>query len=896
MIPSDVRLFTWVDVEEVLLRAQKRGNWPDELHWANAYWDGVELGIKPGWENQKKVVAWLSDIFDPRFKEETLEILLVSTEEGSRRMSVWFEETEEQPEKRRFIPSLSRSVSVRPSSKLVHPAPLDEELPPVVVFHSFKGGVGRTLMAVTLAQAVAESDDKAKVLLVDGDLEAPGLTWLVKDRFPELPIALSDFLALVHGESDPSAAQSLKLTVENLQSLVLDNIYIMPAFRNEDMFTSLEVRPEHLVQGNIDPYILTSLLAHLGQELGVNAVIVDLRAGLSELSSSLLLDPRVYRVLVTTLSDQSLQGTTKLLELLSDLSLPEKDYEPLPAIIVTKVLRELAETQVVYENIEAVFDAAAPFTEEVSSINEAGTGFGADLPLQIVEHYEDLVTLPAEWSKVCSLLKRHGVIQQLKPLLDWIPLSSHEPTSLELNDEAARNKIRRELSVFTQKLVFAENADVDKFLTIQALHNLAMDFKRKTPLTVIVGPKGSGKTYTYLQLTRRKRWERFAEDALDDKVFHKAHVCPVLMPGNLSDKASQLVTECRLATSEALGLFIENLPVTITDYLRDRLRENLHEGNWREIWLNVIAWSIGFRVQQEDAGKAIIEYLREQKQKVVAVIDGLEDFFQSFENNGAQVALRSLLQDVPEWLRQQPDRPLGLIVFVREDMVTNAIVQNSQQLLAKYEPYALNWEVKEALRLVHWIVSKTRVPFINSNQEIKELSFESLSDLLVPLWGRKLGRERSKEARSARWIIAALSDFKGRIQARDLVRFLKIAAEKSLEDDYWKERILVPTAIRLAVKECGDAKIDELGQETPELEEIFNILNNVADERRYIPFAPPEVGLSANQIDTLESSGIVTQEEGKYYLAELFRRSLGFKSVGRSKVLKLARRTWQSVD
>jgi cellulose biosynthesis protein BcsQ len=893
MIPSDVRLFTWVDVEEVLLRARTADNWPSELLWARAYWDGVEIGIKPGKGNRAKISNWLDEIFDPRFRKSELQILLVSMEGTSRAMPVWVEETEDEPAEPCFKPSLARPITVTHSVERIHPEPLDDKLPPVIALHSFKGGVGRTLMSVALAQAIVGSDDQAKVLLVDGDLEAPGLTWLIEDRFPELPVAFSDFLALVHGDQDPLAKESIELTAENLQSLILNNTYILPAFRSQDQFSSLEIKPEHLIQGTNDPFRLTSLIASLGKELEVNAVIVDLRAGLSELSTGLLLDPRVHKILVTTLSDQSVKGTANLLKLLSDLSLPEKKYEPLPAIIVTKVMKELLDSSFVGESLETLVEAAEPFLAST----EDNAEFDTDLPINIIEHKEDLVTLPAEWRRVCDLLERHGVTQKIKSLLDWIPLSlSETPEISQLSDDTTRRDLRRDLFEFSRKLVYAENADVDEFLTIKALRNLATDFSSKTPLAVMTGPKGSGKTYTYLQLIRRQTWGNFVKDALGNQISQKTHICPALKPANLSDRANELVRDCIQSTQKQLELNAKDPPIAISDFLRDKLKEDLHEGDWREVWLKVIAWSMGFHSNQEKLGREAIAFLQKRKQKVVAVIDGLEDFFQDFKEDSAKVALRALLQEVPEWLRQQPDRPLGLILFVREDMIDKAVVQNSQQLLAKYEPYALNWEVKEALRLVHWIVKQTPISLSDCDQDIKNPSFDALSDMLVPLWGRKMGSERSKEARSARWIIAALSDFRGRIQARDLVRFLSISAENSRYDNYWEDRVLVPSAIRSAVKDCGDQKIAELGQETPELKEIFSLLDKVPDESRHIPFAPTEVDLSATQIEILENNGIVTQEEGKYHLAELFRRSLGFKSIGRSKVLKLARQTWQSID
>ena len=46
----------------------------------------------------------------------------------------------------------------------------------------------------------------------------------------------------------------------------------------------------------------------------------------------------------------------------------------------------------------------------------------------------------------------------------------------------------------------------------------------------------------------------------------------------------------------------------------------------------------------------------------------------------------------------------------------------------------------------------------------------------------------SREGRSAEWVIAALSDLKGQIQARDLVRLLSLAANNSMNDKRWNDR------------------------------------------------------------------------------------------------------------
>lgn len=190
--------------------------------------------------------------------------------------------------------------------------------------------------------------------------------------------------------------------------------------------------------------------------------------------------------------------------------------------------------------------------------------------------------------------------------------------------------------------------------------------------------------------------------------------------------------------------------------------------------------------------------------RLVIVVDGLEDLFQDLSGDKAhQTALRALLQEVPEWLGQQPRRPMGILIFVRRDMVLAAVHQNAAQLMARYETYALKWNREEALRLVAWVTMKAEILSDLKVERLQNMEEQDLVQELIPLWGRKLGSDRSREARSADWVIAALSDFRGQIQARDLVRLLHLAAKKSVIDPYWKDRVLVPGAIKNALPECS---------------------------------------------------------------------------------------------
>ncbi|MBU1662688.1 MAG: ParA family protein [Chloroflexi bacterium] len=888
MIPQDIRLYTWVDVEEVLVRAQQEHAWPKGLIWARAYWDGLTLGIHNGTKDQ--ILAWLSDRFDPRFDLENARILLQSMPGEQRELATLFEETTETPARPRFSPSLARPSVLWPPSAQEYPEPMPLDWPPVIAFHSFKGGVGRTLHALAFARAITNKQGVgSRVLLVDGDLEAPGLTWLIRNRFPTPPVSFVDFLSLVHGDPNPDAKGSIELVANQIGNLLLDDIYILPAFRSPAQFSSLEIKPEHLIQGARDPFIFTTMLAKLGKSLGVDAVIIDLRAGLSELSTGLLLDARVYRVLVTTLSDQSIEGTCLLLDLLGKTAPPRQEDDPLPALIVAQIPTNLQQGDLLKPFEERLISAAMPLWKN----EQGGEEENISLPSLIdCDFNQEFQVLPGDWNDLIARLDKSRLLEQIDPLVDWLPISPPASAEIPKPDPARLKPEREKLARFANRLIYAETGDLGEFLAISPLRNLAADFSAKGPIVVVVGAKGSGKTYTFLQVVRRETWETFVRDTGIPNISVAARISPILKPKNLEEKANLIVQGTKRKTTQALDLASPHPLHENLDYLRNSLRENLHEGEWRERWLDVIAWSTGFEAGQQNAGRGLANYLREKDHSIVVVIDGLEDLFQGLSsNNNQQIALRSLLQDVPEWLEQQPSRPIGLLVFVRQDMVIDAVKQNPAQLLARHEPYALRWGSEEALRLVAWIAAKVEVLSLKIKQ-LPEMRKSALVDALVPLWGRKLGSDRSREGQSAEWIIAALSDLNGQIQARDIVRFLYEAAQDSATDTYWKDRLLVPAAIRRTVKICGEEKIKEIEKENPVLGKILSKLSQLSDEERQIPFTQEQIPLTREEFRILEDNGIILREGEEYDMSEIFRQGLDFKLKGgrRPRVLTLARR------
>jgi len=919
---TGIRLYTWVDVEETISQTLEREPTPSWLLNASAYWEGLTLTVKPNCSID--ALEWLADVFAPRFIPLDSDdigpaIVLESTDSAPRLLQVFIEEDAGFITPVRFVPSFQKRFGTLKQATIPLPEPIPGA-PPVITFHSFKGGVGRTAHAIALAKAISNRNET--VLLIDGDLEAPGISWLLHSRLAEPPISFADFLALVQGDNDPNYGSAISLTCERLQNAELDNIFVMPAFRTIESYISLEIRPEHVVQAAKDPYVLTYVLAKLGQALGVSAVIIDLRAGFCELSAGLLLDPRNYRVLVTSMGGQSIAGTEQILHLLgrtetaANQSSRKSDY-PLPAVIFNMSPATSP------DEINILLDACQ------KRILEAATAFieGGDdwqLPFYVSYFDANLLGLPLQWEEVMLLLDRSGIAKTSQEFAELLPQRINyfdQPVIRIEGDIVAK---RRDLEEFTKKLIYAEASSENDWLITSPLQNLASDNRRQVPTVVVVGAKGAGKTYTFLQLARIGSWNAFVQkvDELTTRMAtqgksnlftvqtnnetaatysvhtpFEATVFPVLESRHLGQDARDLVKKTQEAARSALGFSGAMSSDEVRKVILDTLKVNLHAIDWREKWLNIIAWSLGFQVNDEKAGAELAKHLRAKRQRVVCVFDGLEDLFSQFsiEASQEQVALRALLQEVPDWLNQQPGKPVGIVAFVRQDMVSTTIQQNSRQFLDLYSAYALKWSREEALRLVAWTAIAAGVLGELSIFQLQDMDEQDIIKNLYPLWGQKLGRAKSREGHSAAWVIVALSDYKRQIQARDLMRMLNQAAHKSVPDHQWTDRLLTPGSIRQSLQNCSEEKIQEIEDENPSLKEIFNKMRDHAGNRS-IPFKQEELALTAAEIKTLEDNGVllrVRESEGDaYYMPEIFRHGLGFeiKSGAKPKILSMVYR------
>lgn len=283
------------------------------------------------------------------------------------------------------------------------------------------------------------------------------------------------------------------------------------------------------------------------------------------------------------------------------------------------------------------------------------------------------------------------------------------------------------------------------------------------------------------------------------------------------------------------------------------------------------------------------EMLEKENKKIVILIDGLEETLRNVsKSEDEKKAVRVLCQDIVTVLKSRHPR-IGIIVFLRRDMAQDAITVNFAQFRKANEQAELKWSSSDALRLAVWLVSQADKDFYDADISIDVASQEIIDRYLIQLWGMKLGKPSSNEAYSSRWILAALSDFNGQLQARDIIRFLQYAAVPTTKKVPYDDRLLMPADIKDAVQKCSTDKMDEIKDEYATLKPIFEKLSTLPEEQKTLPLKHSEARLSISEEKSMEQEGYLKREGEVYYLPEIVRHALGFRyeKGARPRVLSL---------
>ena len=911
-----LKFLTWLDVRRLIRKKTVYGSQlPEGITAINCFSDALEISLT-SFEKQATAESTLLEWFGEWYQGESQVIQL---DLGNSVLPVEFLEEELKTDKSTpirpfweeivYINDSDADEEVKSSKNLYLPEPFTT-VPSLITFYSFKGGVGRTTHLAAYIFALLEcAKDVGKpitILVIDADLEAPGLTYWDKTAKQQPTVSFIDFLEAYHCSPLPTEETLDLFAKEVKKSPKYEGesiFYFLPACLSDEQLLDTPILPENLVRSPGNGWNFGDAIHQLGSVLEADYVLIDLRAGISEISSPLIFDPRVQRFFVTTATEQSVAGLSLVLKQVSRVAPSEEDVDSSkyfdPSVIVSFLTKELKELPA-FENALVKFSTA--YTQTTRS--EDSNIYAKRLDIQETDFSQELLYINS-WQEAQQKLAPTTIMRVAREWAESQIKDSIQP--IEIEGSAAQgslDEIRKFRSICKQ-YEFAESGSGEGLLITDMLKNLATNFRTSLPRIVSLGAKGSGKTFIYVQLSRLKYWDSFIRIALKEESESRVHIFPFLQSKTLQDPARKIIENAREEVNKALGSNIpEFTQSTYENRIQRSLEEDLTERQWTEFWVNEIARSLGIILEQQKTVslQEINTYLENKQIRIVYLFDGLEDIFKEIASNDRQkLALRTLI-DLPNRLSEIRKANLGLIILLRRDFLRYAITQNVGQFESLYHPYDLSWNVDSFLKLVYWVCSQAQV-IGASEDKVDSLGKEELVTELKKLWGEKLGG--ANEARTAGWIFAALTDFKGRLQARDIVRLLFNAADITIErseemqfDKWVLDRLLPPKAIRGALDPCSARKVIEAAEEYPEFNIwVRKVENEYTEQQKRIPFTAENLNLDRATITMLEDMGVIYEDRAKdnstsYYMPEIFRTGLKFTSVkgARPRVLVLKRK------
>jgi MinD-like ATPase involved in chromosome partitioning or flagellar assembly len=904
---------TWMDVARRLAcLSLSDDSIPPNLVRARVAWYGITFETTASVQTPL-LVSWLESLFPARIRENPLRLELEGPIKGAE-LLIELEIVEAESNFHQSFGIIDGVVEFKKSFAVNVPRPV-----PVVAALSVKGGTGRTTTATAFALRWASSSNKP-VLLVDGDLEAPGISYLFQNFAGTPKISLEDVITLAHAEETSEGSETIVFASERLRDhLIPGNLIVLPLRRDIEELASSALRPEHLSTPQ-RPFALADILSQIAARLGCSGVVIDVRAGLVPLGVTLAMDPQVSPIIVTTLADQSIRATAGLVRFLAREIRRAGGNLRRPLLVINRVPAVFKQTGMDKILIEPLIsDLLASLVSDQSLDIGSTQGIFDNLtdldPFAQVEVPElpDIQVPSGEWIGFVEQISGSGFNRIVGSGMDqWIAAeleSNYSQNIIEVEVVAtpAKKSGRDQLADYARQLIAAENAQgqVPKPLVTQPLAAMAQRFQSEVPIAVSEGAKGTGKTLAARYLISQGLWSSAVQSLIGVQGAVSAVILPVCASIQSSSVFQVEVDVAREAAARTFGFQSPMKVYETTAWLKEQIPLAHSEKEWVSLWIDVIAWSVGFNPRIKGAGEELFEALRQKDgRSIVAVIEGLEELYLSVADPGVDSAMRAALVALPQRLRSESRRPVGALIFVRRDTVEAAIRQNLDQYRREHASFALSWTEDDVLELAAWLATQSgALPNLWDNK-FSSKPLQEKTRLLESLWGKKLGPDdipgkRTREAYTATWIVAVLSDLRGRLVPRDLVRLLASAATAIPEGEEiaaYGTRLLVPRALKNAIEPTSEAKVSEAEEEISELKPIFAKFRLKRDEV-VAPLSKDsldEIGITSAEVDVLIRQGIVFGETSPYEVSELYRRGLGLRHIGaRRSVVNLYRRARQ---
>jgi hypothetical protein len=748
----------------------------------------------------------------------------------------------------------------------------------VVTFYSFKGGLGRTTCLVLTALQLVRKGKK--VVVIDFDLEAPGLASLLIPEEGNLPkYGVVDYIleSQIYGENYSEldiddyvyAYQDKKITGSKGGEL-----YVLPASN-----LNLENTQEYLEKmGRIDfgtpTYFqemnpIRNMLTQITERFSPDFIFLDARTGINDVGGLMLSRFSDLSVLLFYGNEQNMAGMKIILPKIIDAKVPFFLINgPIP----------IAEEE---EREEKLFFLEHTYTTLIESGYYSEDEFpdmfdetAAHFPFNV--YYNPMAMLINSNEKVRRLLEDNGEENVYFKLAEQIATYSLEQGNDILQNVGER---KEELLSKISNIIDGDTAASEhEFLSDQDLKNKFYPLKEhrfifEADKFLILGSKGSGKTALFSVLEH----PNYARDLAsfvglsDDFIKDTYWVTGLKQRAAAGEFPTKENFEAVIKQGEfsTLRRYWRLLALrSVYRQLKDKMIpfpkriEEVINGPLSSIRKE--AENIALAEEIEEFIETLNSHLVENNKKIVIVYDGLDVLFEKKFRGRMISALISLWY---EYLTKYHN--IKVKIFLREDIFRNEVKEIADKVKLRNYSVDLSWTFDELLSMV-WkrMAEKSAgmakifetalrplglllVKYNNLLGYVPKADEEANKAILKSIVGERMGTGNA--AFSFNWIKNHLADTNEEIVPRSILKLFAAAARKESEQlELIQSNVLIkPKSFQSVMREVSEDRVVDLIEE---YSEYASILLGLKD---YLPNFP------ANEDDLKIALKKLGVEEGK---------------------------------
>ncbi len=782
---------------------------------------------------------------------------------------------------------------------------------PIISFYSFKGGVGRTTATILTALLLARQGKK--VMIVDFDLEAPGLASIFANQSDDAQslLAVKGFVDfLIDYDSNQGNFDKINLDDyyfrKNEQSLVGTEggeLIIVPAIATDGSGSSSYINKlskANIKFTNSKNYTPDFFLKKMEEKLNPDYILIDTRTGINDVGGLVFNRYAEIIFLLFFGNQQNMFGLESILPELVKLKETKFYLINSPVPLDENVAKE--ERGYFVEKSYEIFSKNY-YTQDYfpSQFDETAEHYPIDIPF----NYQALMLNSN--AKLSALIDGNNPYQQIVDII---------------NNVSSSNIIEEDGNLISEE----NNKGILENITKIASGTSENEFKYEEDLTRLFYPR---KDYKYI-------FEKDKFLILGEKGVGKTALFSVL---SHKKYANELASYCGVNTAEIQNTdWIIGFEKGNLDFPDKTNFESLTEftpSHFRNYWILLLIRRLSESVLpevelvtriksceiinlksiaiEENIGEILISIL-DQVNRALSVLEKTNIIVYDYldaglpDKDGLRGKLVSaLVSFYYDYINRFSN--LKAKIFLRSDIFEREVSGLTDKVKISNYSQKIEWQYDQLLNVV-WkrIYEQDKNSSLFNDFAIEEISIlgsipnlrneEEHKKVLDKIFGKNMGG--NNKAYPYNWVRIHIEDTNNKIHPRTLIKLFEQSAKIELaEIDIPKDRIIRSRNIETALeKSVSASQVDELKEEYPELENVFlNLYSTVSDGRTPINEKDLIEALKKlnedplSVIEKLKTIGVLKDykaykktksenEEKRYHIPDLYLYGLKFTRKG----------------